>query len=133
MSGKKNRGEKEDNTEGTVVTIFLKGIQSLCGHMKIHAKKMHGSNLFFFLFDLWIQEGQCPWVTWKSSCIFMPLSLRSSILSTDLEKIHSPTPNSCFLRCRPQNSLPQSHPPCKIYLQAFLTTSVHQVTPSPPS
>lgn len=47
MNEKNKREEKEDNTETTMVTILLEGIRSLCGHMKINATKMGGSNLFF--------------------------------------------------------------------------------------
>lgn len=47
MNAKNKRGEKEDNTEATMVTILLEGVRSLCEHMKINATEMGGANLFF--------------------------------------------------------------------------------------
>lgn len=73
---RRKTGRERRQHGGRHVTIFLKGIWSLSGRMKIHAKKTHGSNL---LLSLWSVNTGGSVALWKSSWVSMELWLRSSV------------------------------------------------------
>lgn len=75
MSEKKNRRERRQR-RGHNVTLFLKGIWSLSGRMKLHPRKTHGSNL---LFSLWSVNTGRSMSLQKSTWISMQLSPSSSM------------------------------------------------------
>ena len=117
MSEKKNRGEKEDDTEA-IITIFLKGIWGLCGYLTIHAKKTCGSNWFFSLRSISIGRsvslGSVETSNHCSGAQFCQQILKNTLAY----------PQFLF-----PEMLPQSFE-VDLFQEAFLTTPPQQVTPS---